>query len=248
MAALNRIVAAVALATYGLCGAYAQNAADEYQLNGDFARSVCGYVDGDDRIVVPEGVEAVPDYAFYEFGEVRSVVLPESVTVIGKSAFAWCESLQEVVLPSGLLDIGAHAFAYCAMLKGVELPPVLTHIGNNAFSRCTSLERISIPDSVTELESYAFSDCFSLSEIVMPANNSLLGELIFSGCCQLTRLVESSPVPPTFDCESYIFEPDERECYERCVLVVPEESYDAYASNPSWGRFMRIEKGFVNDR
>ena len=88
-----------------------------------------------------------------------------------------------------------------------------------------------------ELESYAFSECVSLESAVMPANRNMLGELIFSGCRNLSRLTVMSPVPPTFDCNSFIFEPDETELYKNCRLLVPEGKEAAYKSARGWCLF-----------
>lgn len=223
-----------------LCGigtAKAQQPAELTELLPDFARSVCGWNEGDDQIIVPDGVTELPDFAFYEMQGVRSVSLPPSLTRIGRSAFAWMGDLEEVNLPGNLTDIGAHAFAYCAKLRAISLPEGLTHIGNNAFSRCESLGDVRLPLSLTELESYAFSDCFSLRATSLPANASLLGELIFSGCRRLSRLECLSPTPPPFDCRSFIFEPDDSTAYRRCRLTVPADAVDAYSQAPGWKLF-----------
>lgn len=210
------------------------------QTPGEFARKVCGVSETDTVAVVPRGVKEIPDYGFYGLSSLRRVELPEGVEKIGRSAFAWCDSLREVRLPKSLTDIGAHAFAYCERMERADLPPRLRHIGNNAFSRCLALRSAEVPASVTELESYAFSDCVSLRRATLPANKSLLGELIFSGCLNLRELRCMSPVPPPFDCASFIFEPDEETLYRRCVLVVPATGAASYRDAHGWSLFRDI--------
>ena len=216
---------------------FAQERTDISQWLPDFAKSECGYTDGDDHIEIPYGVEEIPDYAFYEMKGVRTVIIPPTVSKIGKSAFAWMTDLEEAYLPASLIDIGGHAFAYDANLHGVTLPEGLQHIGNNAFSRCESLTDIRVPATVTELESYAFSDCTMMKVASLPANSCLLGELIFSGCERLQRLECLSPVPPEFDCQSFIFEPDDTVRYERCTLIVPRLAVGLYEKAPGWRLF-----------
>ncbi len=198
-----------------------------------------------EEVVIAKEVKAVPAFAFAECVNLRSVVfeqgsrcrsigecafyrccslkeieLPPSLSEIGKYAFAWCESMEKVHLVN-VDKIGALAFAYCSSLKDVEFSERLKSVGNNAFSCCTSLEEAVIPSSVSLLESYAFSGCTSLRRAVLPGNPSLLGELIFSGCTSLEEIVEPSAVPPKFDCESFLFDPDETGCYAKCRLFVP---------------------------
>lgn len=162
----------------------------------------------------------------------------KSLKALPKAAFSWCESLAEIRIPKSLKDIGAHCFAYCSSLKEITLHDGIEHIGNNAFSRCSSLTEVRVPDSVTELESYAFSDCINLESATLPANSSLLGELIFSGCGNLRDLWEMSPIPPKFDCESFIFEPDEVALYRQCRLHVPPASEHLYVNAPGWCLFI----------
>ena len=99
-----------------------------------------------------------------------------------------------------------------------------------------------LPSSITELESYAFSDCSSLESITFPANDYLLGELILSGCHRLRRIIERSSVPPKFDCESYLFEPDEAERYAEVVLQVAPGNTTAYRHAHGWRLFRKIEE------
>ncbi len=217
-----------------------------------------------EEVVIAKEVKAVPAFAFAECVNLRSVVfeqgsrcrsigecafyrccslkeieLPPSLSEIGKYAFAWCESMEKVHLVN-VDKIGALAFAYCSSLKDVEFSERLKSVGNNAFSCCTSLEEALIPSSVSLLESYAFSGCTSLRRAVLPGNPSLLGELIFSGCKSLEEIVEPSAVPPKFDCESFLFDPDETGCYAKCRLFVPAKAVPTYRKTRGWHLFSDI--------
>lgn len=206
---------------------------------------------------------SIGEYAFLGCGNLRDIGLPASVTALGegcfreckslsgftvparvgnlpKAAFSWCPSLRSVSLPAQLADIGSHAFAYCTSLESVTIPSKVTHIGSNAFSFCLSLTEITLPASITELESYAFSECVSLKRATLPKNHRLLGELIFDGCTSLTSLTEASPVPPKFDCASQIFDLNETDCFDRCVLYVPASSLTRYRTAPGWRLFRNI--------
>ncbi|MDE6511088.1 MAG: leucine-rich repeat domain-containing protein, partial [Muribaculaceae bacterium] len=143
-------------------------------------------------------------------------------------------------LPNTLEDIGSNSFAYCSSLDDLIFPNDLKHIGHNAFSFCSTLREAILPDSLEEIESYAFSDCDSLRKVRLPANDRLLGELMMNCCPQLIEIVAPSPRAPKFDCESFIFDPDDTMAYERCVLYVPENGIDSYVVSKSWHMFNKI--------
>ena len=202
------------------------------------------YIDRTDieEVVVAEGcgITEIPDYAFLGCGSLKKVTLPEGLKKIGFQAFSECSGLREINLPGSLEDIGSKSFAYCSALDGLRFPAGLKHIGHNAFSFCSSLKEAILPDSLEEIESYAFSDCEALSRVRLPANGNLLGELMMNCCPRLVEIVAPSPEAPKFDCESFIFDPEDVAAYERCVLQVPENAMDSYNISKSWQMFNKI--------
>ena len=75
------------------------------------------YVDGEllERLVIPDEVTSIRDYAFNCGKEIREIVFHENVKTIGRSAFLGCENLELTrdKLPNYLQTIGAYAFAKC---------------------------------------------------------------------------------------------------------------------------------------
>ena len=186
------------------------------------------------------GIVEVPDYAFLGCENLRIVRLPDGLKKIGFQAFSECTSLEYINFPISLEDIGSNSFTYCEKLRDPQFPDGLVHIGHNAFSFCNSLEEIFLPDSLQEIESYAFSDCKSLRKVRFPANDKLLGELILNCCPSIDEITVQSPVPPPFDCDSYIFDPIDTASYSRCKLKVPEGSMAIYRESPSWSLFVNL--------
>ena len=66
----------------------------------------------------------------------RAYQLPEGIEKIGEFAFYNCGELQTLYLPEGLTEIGDNAFDYCMNLRKIRFPKSLTLIGNNAFGHC----------------------------------------------------------------------------------------------------------------
>lgn len=62
------------------------------------------------EVVVPDGVCAVGEEAFYNCASLTHIVLPRTVRRIGKLAFAGCTGLASLKLPEGLERIEEGAF------------------------------------------------------------------------------------------------------------------------------------------
>lgn len=193
-----------------------------------------------EEISLPADITTLGECCFQECSSLERIALPEKITSLPRYCFAWCNNLKYIKLPAELTSIHRHAFAYCSSLTDITLPSNLNHIGLCVFSFCESLSEITIPDSVTQIESYAFSECNSLQKVHLPDNDSLLGELIFSGCRNLQYIYEPSATPPEFDCNSFLFEPDESELYSRCQLIVPTQSVSSYRQAHAWNKFRNI--------
>ena len=71
--------------------------------------------------VIPEGVTAIADFAFYDCTLLPSIDIPEGVTSIGYAAFGCCNWLTSVTIPSSVTSIGDIAFIGCAHLTAVTV-------------------------------------------------------------------------------------------------------------------------------
>lgn len=68
------------------------------------------------NIVIKDGVEVIPDYAFEYITTVAEITLPASVGLIGKEAFSNCTGLRKLHLPADLLEIDESALNNCTDL------------------------------------------------------------------------------------------------------------------------------------
>lgn len=134
------------------------------------------------KIVLPDSLQSIGDYAFYYCESLTEVDLPDSLQSIGEGAFRYCESLTEVDLPDSLQSIGNSAFAECESLTEVDLPDSLQSIGYGAFEKCHSLTKIDLPDSVQSIGKRAFAFCRSLTEINLPDSLQYIGPGAFYEC------------------------------------------------------------------
>lgn len=140
------------------------------------------------EIYVPESIQSIHPYTFYNCASLSKVALPDGLTEIGDSAFFQCAGLVYVALPDGITKIGDYAFDGCAGLAYVEIPNSVTRIGRRGFASCRSLQNIEIPDSVTEIGVSAFADCTGLLNVDIFASVTKIPDGMFQGCTSLTQV------------------------------------------------------------
>ena len=140
------------------------------------------------------------------------VIIPDTVTSIGNYAFDDCTSLTSVTIPNSVTSINIYAFASCTGLTSVTIPSSVTSIGNSAFSDCSGLTSITadpnntiydsrnncnaiietatntlivgckntvILNSVTSIGSTAFSGCTGLTSVTIPSSVTSIGNMAF---------------------------------------------------------------------
>lgn len=109
-----------------------------------------------ERVVIPEPLEVIDDYAFLGCTSLKEVVLPRSLKIIGHGSFYGCTALQFVELPEGLEVIGTNAFSECTGLKSVTIPSTTKTVSSFAFAFCKNLESVVIPEGVGFIDIGAF--------------------------------------------------------------------------------------------
>lgn len=67
-------------------------------------------------VVIPEGVEVLGDYVFYNCPNLKTVILPESLREIGQAVFNGCTALEEITIPKNVAKIGKNVFSGCVNL------------------------------------------------------------------------------------------------------------------------------------
>ena len=113
--------------------AFANNLNDESEIN---------------RIVIPNTVKQIDNYAFSYNTSLREIVLPNGLEQIGERAFWGAQNLETVALPNTVTEIGAFAFSGCSSMTGImALPSSLSSIGAGAFLGCDSISSYSITSS-----------------------------------------------------------------------------------------------------
>lgn len=127
-------------------------------------------------VVIPEGVEDIQKYAFYNCSGLRSVTLPSSVKYIREFAFYKDVKLENI----GIADESG------AIISGNDLGKVEV-IGRSAFEGCKNLVEINL-SKILSIGISGFEDCVSLSGVNLSALRNT-GKEAFKGCTALQSVV-----------------------------------------------------------
>ena len=93
--------------------------------------------------VIPNGINAIDDYAFSGCENLKSVKIPGSVTYIDRAAFHGCSGLVSITIGNSVTSIGDSAFKGCSSLTGVTIPGSVISIGGYVFKHAKNLESIN---------------------------------------------------------------------------------------------------------
>ena len=113
--------------------------------------------DDDDDPVLPDTLESVGSYIFYDC-DVTRVTFPDGITELSPYTF-YCTDLQEVHLPASLREIPDYCFWNC-QLTALTIPDGVTRIGAHAIDWFTGeiIGAVTLPASVEFVGYRAFPD------------------------------------------------------------------------------------------
>lgn len=192
-------------------------------------------LDGLQTVILPNNEEEIGEYMFGLCNNLKNIEIPSRVQTIRSDAFRECSSLEALQLPYGITSLEDAVFADCSSLKEINIPSSVTTIGYWAFENCRSLTSITIPDNVTSIGESAFGGCSNLKSLNLPANLNTIREKAFNGCTSLTRINAKMKDPVAIGEDTFTGLD-----YDKCELLVPEGSAEAYRQAAVWSNFNHI--------
>lgn len=131
------------------------------------------------KVVIPEEVTEIGDYAFRSCTSLTNVVLPDTVSKIGSFPFYHCKIHELHSKPINItngLCIEGNKLLYCSdrSLTNIIIPDGISEIGEKAFAGL-NLRKVTIPNSVTKIGDKAFCECARQSDSVI-IDNQIIGD------------------------------------------------------------------------
>ena len=142
------------------------------------------------KIVIPEGITHIQEYAFAGLTALKEVVLPKSLINIGLKAFYNCTSLEKINLEN-VKFVNGSAFENCKLngnnsYAGLDLDSI-NAIGDNAFKNCL-IQSVTLPKSSQSLGVGAFANNKYLTYVKFEAPKMKIGKSAFTGCNTLDTI------------------------------------------------------------
>lgn len=142
---------------------------------GDYAFSGTSFLNNTVRL---DSLIHLGEYAFYG-SRIDSIILPDGLSAIGDAAFYICPNLRYVRLPDGIKQIPAYCFWKDTALYAINIPDGVERFEKGSFTNA-GLREITIPQSVQVIGDVALS-MDSLQRIVsMPTTPPACGAYAFS--------------------------------------------------------------------
>ena len=146
-------------------------------------------------VIIPNTVEEIQKYAFYNCVGLKKITVPPSVRFIREYAFYGDAKLETIDL-SHVEAIGARAFAGCSKLTlNAETDLRKTYsIGVRAFENCTSITEVNLTP-LRNTGSEAFKGCTALSTVTFGEKTKLSYGMFAQSGVESVVLYESLEVP-----------------------------------------------------
>ena len=102
------------------------------------------------KVVIPEGVTSIGNYAFCGCSGLTSIIIPDSVTSIGDSAFVYCSGLTIITITDSLTSIEMRAFYKCSGLTSVTFKNTTGwYIGDSAGDKMKAISNSDLANTST---------------------------------------------------------------------------------------------------
>lgn len=155
------------------------------------------------EVVIPEGVTAIGEEAFYKCASLKSINIPASVKEIGNHAFGFCDALAEVryggikeqwvhIAGLGLLEtrklLDMSVLCADGTLKLEERADGFRMFGSIVCGHTDKdLVTLNIPEGATKIASMSFLNS-ELTSVTIPESVTEIGYMAFAVCSSLVSV------------------------------------------------------------
>ena len=116
------------------------------------------------NVTLPNNLEAIESYGFYNCGNLALNSLPDSLVSIGTNAFYGNYALAIKKLPPGVTALYNYTFYYCKAITELTIEGNITLINNYVFSYCQNLRKLIMPN-ITSVPELRYANSFTNTPI-----------------------------------------------------------------------------------
>lgn len=150
------------------------------------------------KVVLPNTVKEIEDYAFLSCIYIKELVLNEGLERIGDEALFNCSWLTELTIPASVQEIGYRALTllqecekiqvaegnktFEAKSDGVNEGKLLINKTKNSLVTCLykGTKDVTVPEGIKIIEPYAFLSCRWTAAVKLPSSVDSIGQTAFS--------------------------------------------------------------------
>ena len=170
------------------------------------------------NVVIPENIDTINSYAFYNCSDIRSLTLHDNVYLNG-IPFSGCDSIQSITITAPSIE------QYCQSTINDNLyDNKLTNAERNIIIAGQKVAGLVIPESITTISENLFYNSTSLTSLTLPNSVASVKKGAFYGCKNLDAIYQTSSTPPTIGTTVFSSFP---------VCYIPYGSLTAYKES-SW--------------
>ncbi len=148
------------------------------------------------------GATAIPENAFLQVTNIKSITIGDEATSIGANAFDGCTALTDIHMGNNVKTIGNNAFYYCENMQSIYIPSSISTIGSTAFCG-SALNNVYYGGELDDWMKIRFSDIYSnpcsdeaklyfngkLVENITISNVTAIQNNAFYGCSSLKSVI-----------------------------------------------------------
>ena len=140
------------------------------------------------EVFIPNSVTAIGAYTFYGCNGITKLNISENVATIGDYAFYGCSNLTVLNIPNKVESINRYAFANCTGISKINIPDSVTYLGYNAFENCKGVKSLNIGSGISAIYTETFKNCSGLTSVEIPKTVFSIGQSAFEGCNNVTEI------------------------------------------------------------
>lgn len=140
------------------------------------------------ELKLPDTLETIGNFAFYNCNFTGGLNIPNSVTSIGEQAFRGCKFDGALTFETGcqLTEIKNHTFWNVPFSGDLNIPDSVTSIGEQAFqsNEVTSFSggKLTLSNNLKSIGDYAFYKCQFSGDLKIPDSVETIGKAAFMEC------------------------------------------------------------------